>query len=390
MRIIVHAGKGGVGKTSLSAATALGSAAHGHRTLVVSTDAAHSLGDSFDLQLSGEPKKLLNHLWAMEVNVVLEMEKNYRTFLDYWAQVNESRGYNKILASELAIFPSMEDVVNMTVVNRYAEEYDVVIVDSGPTADSIRNLSFFGSLGSIFAEYARLERVAARTLRPFKSEVWGYPIPEDEFYAVWLALLENSEGVEKTLRDPNITSLRLVMNPEKMIIDESRRAFLYFNLLGINTEAIILNKIFSAEVTGPAFKEWKKEHKSYAGIVNSSFGEVPVFRAELQRDQVTGFQRLQDLCEEVFGAKDPSTLFYRQKAVRFFKAGQRYVMRVAMPFAEDQDKAVMKRADSLLIRVGSYERAFELPWVLRDLELGDASLADGVFEITFEPVKQTA
>jgi arsenite-transporting ATPase len=385
MRVIIYTGKGGVGKTSISGATALGAAAQGHRTLVLSTDTAHSLGDSFDLSLSEKPKRLVENLWAMEVNVVYEMEKNYRKFLDYWAAVNESRGYNRILASELAIFPSMEEVVSMTVVHRYAQEYDVVIVDSGPTADSIRNISFFGNLGGVLSEYARLERLAARTIRPFKDEVWGYPVPADEFYAVWLALLENSETIERMLKSPRITSLRLVVNPEKMVIDESKRAFLYFNLLGINTDAIVLNKILPPAVTGAYYREWKKEHKTYVDLVETSFGEAPVFKAELQRDQVVGIKQLEGLRQELFGEKDPAQVFLYDKPIRFFEKGGRYLMFIKMPFAEARDIKVLRKDGSLLIRVGKYERSFELPWVLRGLDVEHAELNSGSLEIAFEP-----
>src|SRR5262249_19466961 len=220
--------------------------------------------------------------------------------------------------------------------------------------------------------------------------VWGYPIPEDEFYAVWLALLENSEEIERMLKSPRITSLRLVMNPEKMVIDESRRAFLYFNLLGMNTDAIVLNKIYPPEVSGDYYREWKKEHKAYVKAIEEGFGETPVFKAELQRDQVVGIDRLRDLCKELFGEKDPAATFLVGKPIRFFQQGHRYRMSVKMPFAQSEDIKVLRKNGSLLIRVGKYERNFQLPWVLLDLDVERASLIDGALEITFKAARHSA
>jgi arsenite-transporting ATPase len=384
MRVIVYTGKGGVGKTSHSAAAGIAAARRGHNTLVVSTDTAHSLGDCFDMKLGGEePRKIRNKLFGMEVDVVAEMERNYRHFLDYWAEVNEGAGYDKIVAKEIAVFPSMEEIVNLSVVRRYSKKFDVVIIDSGPTADTIRNLSFFSGLSHIIRSYANMERIASRTLRRFRSEMWGYPIPSDEFYRLWLQLIDENQSVERLLTDARVTSVRIVLTPERIVVQESERAFLYFNLLGLNVDAVVANRILPKKVDDAAYAGWKAEQARSLEEVKEVFGETPLLQASLQPDQVVGLKAIEQLADEVFRAHDPADILYSQKAIRFFDEKDHYLMRVSLPSATKAEVKVFRRGEEILIRAGKAERRIMLPWVLRGSEVVQAKMDQGALNIRF-------
>ncbi|MBI9076780.1 MAG: ArsA family ATPase [Desulfatibacillum sp.] len=369
MRIIFFAGKGGVGKTSVSAATGIRSALAGKRTIVMSLDTAHSLSDVFDLDRSlldqnkGDPVKVSENLWIQEVDIQEEIKKNWASIYEYIAELLATTGVEEILAEELAILPGMEELSLLMHINRYVREneYDVIILDSAPTGESIRFISIPTTLEWYMKKLFKVERTVAKYIRPLAKRVVDIPLPDDNYFAAIKALFQRLEGVNTILEDPEITTVRMVCNPEKIVLKETQRGFMYFSLYKMHVDAIVMNRVLPESITDVYFTKWKEKQAGYLQYARELFAPVPIFPVDLFAGEVLGYEALKNLADKVYGEKDPLTRFYDTKPYQLTKVGNNYKICFFLPFLDKGNVEINRSEDELIVRLGSFKRHVLLP-----------------------------
>lgn len=390
MRIIVHTGKGGVGKTSISAATALRCAQMGLKTIVISTDTAHSLADSLDAKIGPEPVQIRENLWAQEVDARYSMEKYWGSFQKYLVAMFSKNGIDDIVAEEVTMLPGLEEGAHLLWINRYVEEgfFDVLIVDAAPTAETLRLLSLPDVTRWWLERVLTLTRGAAKLLRPI-GRVLGRNVdalPDDAAVEQVRGLFDTLDKVRKLLADPEKSSVRLVLNPEKMVIKETQRTYTYLNLYGYATDAILCNRIIPDDVTDPYFTMWKADQAANLGFVDEAFGGLPVLRAPLFGGEVSGMERLYNLADALYGDKNPAERMFEGSTHRIEKEGKdNYRLIVPLPFAEKDDMDLYRSRDELTLRVGQYRRNIVLPYALWELDIAEAKFVEQNLNIRFQP-----
>jgi len=386
MRVILFTGKGGVGKTTIAAATAMRVAELGHNTLVISTDAAHSLGDSFDLALGNSPTKVSDNLWAQEVNVLEEITENWKTIQEYMASLFRSIGTDDILAEEMAVLPGTDELFGLFHVHRAnrSGRYDCLIVDCAPTGQTLRLLSIPEVARWWMQKIFPVERKLAKGLRAMKKKtIISIPIPEDSVYASIQTLFDDIGALKEMLIEPETTSVRIVLNPEKIILEETQRAYTYLNLYGYPVDCVIANRILPDEVTDSYFAGWHKAQKKYMQKVKSVFSPLPVLKSRLMRSEIVGRELLEQLGRDIYGGDDPTRVYYGQRPQQVIKQGQAYVLVLKLPFVKKAELNILKNEDELTIQIGSYRREILLPSVLSLLHIEKATLKADELRIVF-------
>ena len=387
-RTILYTGKGGVGKTSVAAATARACASAGLRTIVLSTDPAHSLADSLGVPLGAEPTPVSELLDAQQVGAQEEMETNWSAVQDWLGQILVERGVDRISAEELTVPPGLDELFSLLQIKRHYEEaaYDVVIVDCAPTGETLRLLSFPDVarwwLEKVFPQQSRLMDAA----RPFARAVLDVSLPGDDVLEDVQRLTRNLIAMNEILRDHENVSLRLVMNPDRMVIDEARRTFTYLNLYGFLTDAVVVNRVFPEHV-GAYFGAWRERQQEQLAEVEAAFGPVPVLRAPYFEEEVIGPQMLDRLGAELFGNLTPDGVLYATVAQELTVERDRATLRLELPFAEKGDITLKKIGLELIVRVADQKRALLLPPALEDYRPTGASFADGSLHVTFDGPK---
>ncbi|MBN2271813.1 MAG: ArsA family ATPase [Sedimentisphaerales bacterium] len=386
MRIILFTGKGGVGKTTVAAASAMRAAELGHKTLVVSTDAAHSLGDSLDVRLGNAPTKVADNLWAQEVNVLEEIATNWKTVQEYIASFFKSRGVEDILAEEMAVLPGMDELFGLLHIHRAKEsrQYDCVIVDCAPTGQTLRLLSLPEVAHWWMQKIFPVERKVAKTLRSMrKKTILTIPIPDDEVYASIQKLFDNIDALKDLLSEPKSTSVRIVLNPEKIILEETQRAYTYLSLYGYPVDCVVANRILPDEVTDAYFSTWRKTQSKYMAKVESVFSPLPVLQSKLMRSEIVGAKQLARLGADIYGNDDPVKVYYDQKPQQIIKGQDGYVLVLQLPFVKKGGLDILRNEDQLTVRIGNYRREILLPATLCLLEVGKATLEENELRISF-------
>jgi arsenite-transporting ATPase len=385
MRVLLYTGKGGVGKTSVSAATALKCAELGYRTLVMSTDPAHSLADSFAMPIKSEPTPLTENLWGLEIDPFREIEENWATVKDYLSTLFASQGVDDIVAEELSILPGMDELFSLLKIRQFYEKeaYDVIVVDCAPTGATLRLLHFPDMIGWYMRRLFHVERKVVGTIRRFTDEIFSVPLPGDEVYDTVERLYKRVGDMKAVLADPKITSIRLVLNPEKMVIEETRRAYTYLNLFGFVCDAVIANKVLPEEVTDEYFAEWKASQQRYLEEVEASFGALPIFKVRLYEREVVGIDALRQMANDIYGDRDPTERFADSKPMRIVKRGKDYWLELHLPFTEKGEIQLMRKGDELIIRVGTIKRHLVLPHILAKQEPKGAKLENGILQVRF-------
>jgi len=391
MRIILYAGKGGVGKTTLSAATGVECARRGLRTLVMSLDPAHSLSDSFDLSGSlmdfggGQPVAVADNLWIQELDLHRELEDNWGEVFRYLASLLRTTGLRDVLADELAILPGMEEVACLLHINSYAREkrFDVIVLDCAPTGEAMRFISMPTSLEWYMRKIFRVERNILRVVRPVAKRLTNVPIPEDVYFDAIQRLFQRLDGIEKLLQDPAVTTARLVTNPEKMVLKETQRAFTYFHLFDVTVDAIIINRVLPPTVQDAFFATWREAQQGYIEEAGSYFAPVPLWQVELGRREMLGRADLGRLARKLFRGKNPADIFFAEKAFEFTKENGRYVLSIRAPFLKSGEIDLVKSQDELIVRIGSFKRYVTLPRRVAALEPSQAALDGGTVRIVF-------
>lgn len=369
MRIILFAGKGGVGKTSVAAATGIEAAARGNRTLVMSLDIAHSLSDIFALERDlidhnrGKPVKVNKNLHIQELDVQEEIERNWKDIHRYISTLFNTTGLDEVLAEELAILPGMEEVSLLLYINRYVKEesYDVIILDCAPTGESFRFISIPTTLEWYIRKIFKLEKTLAKYVGPVARRLYDVPIPGDEYFDAIADLFVRLEGVDRVLTDPEITTVRLVTNPEKIVLKETQRAFMYFCLYKMTVDSIIMNRVLPEDLNDEYFEDWKEAQVHYMEKAQEYFSPIPVLPVRLYRSEVLGYQSLKRLAQEIYKDKNPLDRFFSAEPYLLTKENGEYRLTMKLPFVVKDDIQITKLADELVIRIGTVKKNMLLP-----------------------------
>ena len=369
MRIIFFAGKGGVGKTSVAAATGIKAAQMGHRTIIMSLDVAHSLSDIFDLQKGlldmnkGRPLKVHKNLWIQELDIQEEIESNWGDIYRYISTLLNTTGLDEILAEELAILPGMEEVSLLLYINRYVREkrFDVLILDCAPTGESLRFISIPTALEWYMKKIFKMEKALAKYMGPVARRLYDVPLPGSDYFDAVAYLFERLQGVDQILIDPRITTVRLITNPEKVVLKETQRAFMYFCLFKMSVDAIILNRILPENVKDPYFQDWLESQRSHIEKAREYFQPVPIFHVHLFKDEILGYPSLRFLAEHIYQNRNPLDHFFEGEPYNLTKENGRYRLTLKLPFVSTEDMDVNRISDELIVRVGSVKRHVLLP-----------------------------
>ncbi len=386
MRIILYTGKGGVGKTTISAATAVRCAELGHNTIVMSTDPAHSLADSLDLKIGNKPKKINKNLTAEEINVNEELKNNWGRIQQYITKFLKSRGFEDLMAEEFAVFPGMEELFSLLKLKGYAEEeaFDVAIIDCAPTASTVRMLSMPDVLRWYMDRFFDIERRIVKTVRPIAERLTKVPFPTDDVYDSVEDLFYKVEGMKDILTNPNKASIRLVFNPEKMVIKESQRAYSYLNLFGFTVDAVIANRIYPEELAQDHyFDQWRNVQSKYLKQAKNVFDPLPIFVGKLFDREMVGQKLLHELAANIFGETDPAEVFYKEPPIRMKQVDGRTAMSIRLPGTRKGDLNIWNAGDELIVEVGSYRRNILLPRSLAQKEIEEAKLEGDTLNIIF-------
>lgn len=385
MRIILVTGKGGVGKTTVAAATALSAADHGYRTLVTSTDPAHSLGDAFDVALQDEPVDVVDNLQAQQIDTQKQLEKHWGTIREHMMSVFGWGGVDGLEAEEFLVFPGMDELFALLGVNEHARSgrYDVIVVDCAPTAETLRLLSLPEVLSWYFERVLPGQRKIMRAARPVLSRITEMPMPEDDVFAAAQAVFFGIEQVKELLGNPEITSARLVMNPEKMVIDEARRTYTYLGLFGYGVDGVVVNRVLPGEISDPYFTKWLEIQKIHLDTVDAAFRDVPRLRLRLFDDEMVGVEQLRKMAAELYETGDPIADYTATSPFRVLDEDGMIVLEMDVPFVEKSEIDVFRHGVELYVEVGPYRRSFVLPDSLQRRDIAKASFDESVLRVAF-------
>jgi arsenite/tail-anchored protein-transporting ATPase len=386
-------GKGGVGKTSLAAATGMKLAELGHRTLIMSIDPAHSLADCFDLDndlfraQTSDPLAVSEQLSIFELNIQKEIKRHWQEISSYVSAVLRTTGISGVEAEELAILPGMEELSAMMYINQYRREnrYDVIVLDAAPTAESLRFISMPTTLDWYMKHIFPFQRNLLKAVRPIANRVAPFELPTDSYFVNIRELFDKLDGIDEIMGNPQITSVRLVTNPEKMVLRETQRAFVYFSLHGLTVDSIIVNRVLPAEVRDVWFNDWHMSQDNVLHEIEEYFAPVPVKRVPLFSHEVLGKQRLQDLAALLYpGGEDPSAVTRTEKPYSFEKRNGTYEIRVLVPFATKGEIGLFKKGDELVVEIGTLRRHIGLPRSMASLTPSRAKLEKGLLTVEMQ------
>ena len=384
-RTILYTGKGGVGKTSVAAATARRCAERGLKTVVLSTDPAHSLSDSLESELGSAATPCADNLWGQEVQAQEEMERNWEAVQGWMGDLLAERGVDRISAEELTVPPGMDELFSLLQIKRHheADEFDVVIVDCAPTGETLRLLSFPDVARWWLEKVLPWERRLVAATRPLARTVLDIPLPTDAVFDDVQRLVRNLVAMNEILRDRSTTSIRLVMNPDRMVIREAMRTFTYLNLYGYLTDAVVVNRFFPADVDG-YFAAWRAVQQEQMELVRSAFAPLPILVCPYLEREVIGPVMLDRLAAETFGDLTPEAVLHEELSQELVATNGSATLRLAIPFVEKADIGLKKIGLELVVRVGSQKRTIILPPTLAAYRPSAARFEDGALEVVFE------
>lgn len=385
MRILFYTGKGGVGKTSVAAATAVRTAEQGLRTVILSTDLAHSLADSLDVKLGPEPTLVAPNLWAQEADVYHNIAAHWGAVQEWLAGIMRWQGTNQSLASdEMTVLPGMDELTNLLCIKDHRESgaYDVVVVDAAPTGETLRLLSFPEVMRWWMERIFPLQRRAMGVARPLLGAFIDVPLPNDRVFASIKSLFGQLDELHSLLVDPQLTSVRLVLNPEKMVVAEAERTFTYFNLFGYPCDLVIANRVLPADVVDPYFAGWRETQEKYLRQVQEGFYPLPIKQVPWFSQEVVGLPALGRLADALFGDENPARIFGQERPHSFERqADGSHILTMPLPFATRGDVHLRQAGDELFVHVGSHRRHIVLPRALLGLEVGHAKLREDEHEL---------
>ena len=385
MRILLFTGKGGVGKTTTAAATAVACADRGLETLVVSTDPAHSLADAFDIDLGSQPGPIAEHLWGQQLDATERMEESWGDIQGWLQEVFAWAGLAAVEAEELAVLPGLDEIFALADIRTHASsgDWDVLIVDCAPTAETIRLLSLPDVLSWYMERLFPIGRRVNKVVSPVLGKLTNLPVAGDDVFAATRRFYDRLDGVKELLTDPAITSVRLVVNPERMVIAEARRTYTYLSLFGYRVDAVVANRLLPDDIKDEWFDRWRSLHAEHLTAIEEGFAPVPVLKAYLAGDELVGLDQLRAFAAALYGSDDPAAIRHDGEPMKVTRRQGRYVLTLDLPFADHDDLDLGRRGDELLVRVGPYRRAVVLPDSLRRRPVEGAKLRAGKLAVTF-------
>jgi arsenite-transporting ATPase len=386
VRIILFTGKGGVGKTTVAAATAAVCAAAGHRTTVMSTDPAHSLGDAFDIELADELTEVAPRLWARQLDAQSRMEESWGEIRAYLTSVFDWAGLDDIEAEELAVIPGLDEIFALGDIKDVAAsgDSDVLVVDCAPTAETIRLLSLPDILSWYMDRLFPVGRKVTRLVGPVVSRITaGLPVAGDEVFGATERFYRRLEGVKDLLTDAETASVRLVVNPERMVVAEARRTHTYLSLFGYRVDAVIVNRMLPEAVCDPWFETWRATQEAHLAAIEEGFAPTPILPVELAPAEIIGTDQLAEFGRRVYGDLEPASVLFEAEPFRIWTRGDEVVLSVEIPFASRDQVDVVASGGELYLTVGPYRRSVVLPDSLCRREVRHAAFAEGVLHVTF-------
>ncbi|HEX7225405.1 MAG TPA: TRC40/GET3/ArsA family transport-energizing ATPase [Candidatus Limnocylindria bacterium] len=385
-RILVYTGKGGVGKTSVAAATALACADRGYRTIVMSTDIAHSLGDAFDVELGPTPKEIVPNLWAQESDVFFNVARYWGRIQAYAASVLRWRGLDEVMAEEMTVLPGMDEVGSLLWIADHHDsgDYDVVVVDAAPTGETLRLLSLPEAAKWWMEKIEPIGRRIAKLTGPLIQRVVGMPMPGDAVFNAGEELFSQLEHMHTLLTDHDKTSVRVVLTLEQVVIKEAQRSFTYFHLYNYPTDLVVANRVLPDEV-GEYFRGWYDAQQRYGPLVDKMFHPIPVRKAPFFDREMVGIERLRELAATLYGETDPTDFFYRGRPYSVVRDGDGYLVSVDLPFTDKERISLSRHGDELVIDLGTWRRTLVLPRILVEAPTEGARFEDQTLKIRFGP-----
>lgn len=393
MRILLYTGKGGVGKTSVSAATAVRCAELGYRTAVLSTDPAHSLGDSFDRRIGSQLVELMPNLWGQEIDLLSQMDQYWGTVLSYLNALFAWQGMDSLVAEETAVLPGMEELASLLQITALADSgnYDVIIIDAAPTGSTLQLLSFPDMARWYIEKIFPFHRKTVQLARPVVKRMTDMPLPDDDIFESIKELVGYLERMSQLLSDGNVSSMRIVLNPEKMVVKEAQRAYTYLNLYGYSVDAVVCNRVFPRDLADHYFDIWKDAQAANLQLVHECFHPLPIFEIPLFDQEVTGVEMLRRMADTVFGANpvrsgagDPTNKYYVGKPQEIFRRNGEYVLSIPLPLAERESVNLHRSVyDELIVRIGNWKRSVALPTGLARLDVSGAKYEGDRLNILF-------
>ncbi len=390
-RTILYTGKGGVGKTSVAAATARRIAANGARVIVLSTDPAHSLADVLERPVSSQPTDVGDGLYAQQVQAQEELERHWSSVQGWLGSMLVERGVDRIAAAELSVPPGGDELFSLLAIKAHWEsgEWDAIVVDCAPTGETLRLLSFPDVarwwLGKLFGREHQLLAAA----RPIARAILDISLPDERVFKEVQALIENLVAMNEILRDAEASSMRLVMTPDRMVVKEAMRTFTYLNLFGYLTDAVVVNRVFPEELDGTYFGAWRELQGEQLELVESGFSPVPVLRAPYFEREVAGSEMLDRLGDELFAGTEAGAVLHASVSQQLTRDGERAELRLELPFADKGDVVLKKVGLELVVRVGDAKRTIQLPASMTGFKPASATFADGALVVVFAPVEET-
>jgi arsenite-transporting ATPase len=380
-----------VGKTSVAAATGVRAAEMGRRTLVMSLDVAHSLADIFDLEQElldhnqGRPLKITENLWIQEMDIQEEIGRNWRRIHGYLSGLLNTSGLDEVLAEELAILPGMEEISLLLYINQYVRQrrFDVIILDCAPTGESLRFISIPTTLEWYMKKVFKMERALVKVARPVAKRLYDVPLPDEGYFQAIEELCDRLQGVDRVLCDPAVTTVRLVANPEKVVLKETQRAFMYFCLYRMCIDAVVMNRIIPPHVRDAYFAGWHQNQKRHLLKAEEYFHPVPILPVDLFEAEIIGYDRLKTLSERIYGRLNPLERFVAEEPYRLVKQDGRYCLRLKLPFLVKEHIDLSKISDELVLRIGSYKRHILLPRQVAARTTVKAKIEEPYLNITF-------
>jgi arsenite-transporting ATPase len=385
MRILLFTGKGGVGKTTVAAATATRAAENGLRTIVCSTDPAHSLADAFDVELEDRPTPVTERLWGQQLNARVRFEETWEDVRRYMVDVLDWAGADSLEAEELAVVPGLDEVFSLADIKQFATcgDYDLVVVDCAPTAETIRLLSLPDVLGWYMDRVFDAQRKLTRLARPVLSRLSGIPVAGDQVFGGIRRFYERLEGVRDLLTDGDITSARLVVNPERLVVAEARRTYTYLSLFGYHVDAVVVNRILPTALDHPWLDEWRSSQKAHLETIADAFAPLPMLTAELAGHELLGVEDLAEFAHELYADLDVAARLSHVEPLHVDAVGDALVLSVHMPFTERDDVRLGRTDQELFVSVGPHRRALLLPDSLVRREVGAARFEGDRLEVEF-------
>jgi arsenite-transporting ATPase len=391
-RVILYSGKGGVGKTTIAAATGVAAAGRGLDTIVLSLDVAHSLSDAFDLDVDltnhseGRPVQVADRLHIQEVDVHVELERYWGDIVRYLTALFQQSGFDGVVAEELAVLPGMEDVVSLLYLNRYLDEgrYDVIILDCAPTGESLRFVSLPSVLEWYMRKLFRLERRAVQVARPLLRSLIPVPLPGEEYFDAVERLYRRLEGVDEVLQDASRTTVRLVTNPEKMVVRETQRAYLYFCLYNMVVDEVVANRVYPDEPGSAFLAGWRSAQEAYLRQMEELFAPARMRTLELLDGEVVGLDRLEEIGRRLYGDEKPEACRASRAPYRFQRTNGGTLLEVDLPFTQRDGVDLAQRGDELILTVGGFKRHVPLPRSVRRHRIASAQYRDGALCVMME------